>query len=476
MPGEAVVLALDLGTSCAKGALYTRSGEQVSLASRDYPVARPAPGFVEQRPEDYVEAARDIVRRLLQTAYPVAAVGFSTQTPTLVFCDAAGRPVFPAILWQDSRAGEEARWLLEHADDSARRQWFGLDLPIGAATAPAKLLWMPRHVPEIWRSVRWVMQPKDFVAAQLTGRFTTDHWCAKGLAHFPSGAVRPEWLELIGKAESPCPEVLYPHAVNGVVTGDAAEAWGLRAGTIVTVGWSDALAGILAAGALHEEGRGFVLSGTSEIVGVSRTGGPQAAGLFLTPPEVLPLRNLELHYGPTQAGGSCLEWAAALFSMDVEQALAALPAGLCDIVFRPYLEGERAPFWDHTLRAGFDGLRTSHRMPDLVHAVLQGVALHERLVLECAGCAPGAAVVLAGGAARHRGWNQLRADILQRRILVMLDAEASLRGAALLAWSAAGAIDLAQPPDTWLAGCEILPDLSCASKSEELYQRFCLNR
>jgi len=475
MPGEAVVLALDVGTSSAKGALYTRTGVQVSLTSREYPVARPAPGFAEQRPEDYAEAARAITRRLLQAGHPVAAVGFSTQTPTLVCCDAAGRPVFPAILWQDSRAGEEARWLLEHVDASVRRQWFGLDLPIGAAAAPAKLLWMPRHVPEIWRAVRWVMQPKDFVAAQLTGRFTTDHWCAKGLAHFPSGVARPEWLELIEKAESPCPEVCYPHAVNGAVTRDAAAAWGLRAGTIVTVGWSDALAGILATQALHETGRGFVLGGTSEIVGVSRTGGPQAPGLFLTPPEVLPVRNLELHYGPTQAGGSCLEWAASLFSMSVEQALAALPAGLCDIVFRPYLEGERAPFWDHTLKASFDGLRTGHRMPDLLHAVLQGVALHERLVLERAGCAPGAAVVLAGGAARHPGWNQLRADILQRRILVMQDAEASLRGAALLAWSAAGAIDLAQPPDAWFAAREILPDPSCASKSEELYQRFCLN-
>ncbi len=476
MRDDAVVLSLDLGTGSAKGALYTRAGERVALSSVDYPVARPAAGFVEQRPEDYVDAAREITRRLVRESPSIAAVGFSTQTPTLVFCDAAGRPVAPAILWQDTRAGDEAAWLLEHADAAARRAWFGLELPIGAATAPAKLLWMARHASETWHATRWVMQPKDYVAAQLTGRFTTDHWCAKGLAHFPSGTPNTDYLKLLDKSESPCPVVRFPNETNGTVTASAAEAWSLDGGTPVTVGWSDALAGILATGALHEAGRGFVLSGTSEIVGIGRHSGPHASGLFLVPPEVLPIRDLELHYGPTHAGGSCLEWVAALFSISVEQALAALPDGLTDIVFRPYLEGERAPYWDHTLTAHFDGLRAQHRMPDLVHAVLQGVALHERLVLEHAGCDASAPVVIAGGAARHQGWNQLRANILQRRILVMEDAEASLRGAALLAWSATGELTLSDPPPTWFASGELEPNTSLATQSNILMSRFRLNR
>ncbi len=429
----------------------------MATAAVAYPLATPRPGFVEQDPEDYRRATEEVAQRLCTEGRPVCMV-FSTQTPTLVLLDEALRPVAPAIVWQDSRAGEEAA-VLGQIDAETRRRWFGMDLPIGAATTPAKLLWLRRHAPEIWARTRWVVQPKDYVAAALTGRLATDAWCAKGIAHLESGVMHEEWREYLGKAVSICPPVVSTRAVVG--------EW--QASRVVN-GWSDAMCAILATGAMAEERLGFVMTGTSEIIGLSRTGPQAAQGLFHVPPHVLETERLALHYGPTQAGGSCLEWIAGVLGRSVAEAMAlcADGDGLSGILCRPYWQGERAPYWDHTLTASFEGLRGGHTAADLVHAVLQGVALQERLVLETAEQdEPAHAVVLAGGAARDARWNQLRADVLQREVVAMDDGEASLRGAAMLGWRAVG-----EGPCEWRGGSAIRPREQYREQAAELFARF----
>jgi xylulokinase len=424
------VLALDLGTSSCKGALYTSDGRRVALASEGYPVRNPQPGYSEQAPADYLQAVHRLIERLASGG-DLHGIAFSTQTPTLVFLDGSGNPLGPAIVWQDSRAGAESSELtaIPHRED-----WFGMDLPIGATTTPPKLLWMTRHNKERWAATRWVVQPKDFVAFALTGHLATDRWCAKGIAHLHSGEMHPDWMALLGKHQSVCPAVRSTRAVIG--------KWN---GIPVINGWSDALAAILATGAMHTDRRAFVLTGTSEIIGISRHAAQVASGLFHVPPDVMEVPALSLHYGPTQAGGSCLDWIARILDKPVQQVLEMVPPGLTSIVFRPYLHGERAPFWDNNLTASFEGLRAQHGAADLVHAVLQGVAQHERVVLELAEQHETATqIVLAGGAARNTAWNRIRAAVLQRPLLVMKDTEASLRGAALLGWSA---LDNSDPAD-----------------------------
>ncbi len=466
-----LVLALDLGTSGCKGALYTEGGQRVALASAEYAVVRPHPNWAEQAPADYLETARRVCRELQFEGASIAALGFSTQTPTLVFCDDQGTAVAPAIVWQDTRAEDEAAWLEAHTSQSTRREWFGADLPLGAASTSPKLLWMARHSAPQWTRTRWVVQPKDYVAFHLTGEIAADAWCAKGIAHLDTGAMHPAWMDLLAKNASISPRLLKPEAISGRVVR---EDWGIPAGTPVITGWSDALAGILATGALHRQGHGFVLAGTSEIVGMSRTESPQADGLFRVPGDLIDLEGLELHFGPTQAGGASLEWAARLFGRTPGQLLESLPGcGLSEIVFRPYLYGERAPYWNHSLTATFEGLNAGHGMAEMTHAILQGVALQEKLVLARAERGqPVDEVMLAGGAARDPRWNQLRANVLQRRCVVMDDIEASLRGVAVLAWAAVKPGFLKRPPEGWFSGEELLPEPQWGPVSERLMERF----
>ncbi len=480
-----VVLSLDLGTSQCKGALYSAAGENLGSASVQYELKHPASSFAEQEPLDYLESARRVCRDLALEAKnkqaTIMAVGLSTQTPTLVFCDQAGRAIYPAVIWQDSRSGDEAKWLLEEISAEQREEWFGLDLPIGATATPAKLLWMKRHEPEIWQKTRWVAQPKDYVARSLSGEFTTDRWCAKGIVHLGSGQAHSGYLKLLGKGVSPSPPVMSPLDFNGVITAEASPEWALPAGIPVSVGWSDALAGILATGALHQEKLGFVLTGTSQIIGVSCKPRQHSQGMFRVPGDLIDIHGLELHYGPTQSGGCCLEWLARLLDRTPQQVLNILDArpDSCPnpILFRPYLYGERAPYWNHQLTASFEGLRGEHTLADLVHAVLQGIDLHERLVLECAKQdLPMDQVVVAGGAARNRHWDQLRADVLQCKVHVLNDPATSLRGAALLAWSALGTISIKEPPASWFSGHDLFPNRVHSRFYAELMDRFRLPR
>ena len=108
-------------------------------------------------------------------------------------------------------------------------------------------------------------------------------------------------------------------------------------------------------------------------------------------------------------------------------------------------------------------------------AVLQGVALQERLVLTCAELTTQAnEVVLAGGGARHMQWNQLRANVLQRPVMAMRDLEASLRGAALIGWAGLGALDLSNPPEQWFTADRMEPSPTWSRHAGELMDRFVL--
>jgi xylulokinase len=168
-----------------------------------------------------------------------------------------------------------------------------------------------------------------------------------------------------------------------------------------------------------------------------------------------------------------VEWFARLLGKSVDEMLRLLPqqlpTQLTTIVFRPYLYGERSPYFDHNLCASFDGIRGEHGPADLLQAVLQGVALQERLILECAERRqPVSVVAIAGGGARSDQWNHIRANILQRQLLILADSEASLRGAAMVAWRH----PLTEDKPTWIVGETVQPDPAYAQLSDSLMKRF----
>lgn len=401
-----------------------------------------ASGEAEQDPAGYLEAARRAIADC--GGPPPSGIGLAGQTPTLVLVGPDAEPVRPALTWQDHRAHAEAKVLAE--DLGAAEPWFGTNLPWTAAYPPAKLLWLARNEPDTVLRTRWALQPKDFVGLRLTGSPLSDPWSSKGLCNVQTKAAAEKPLSRTGWSPGVSPPLAQAWEPRGTVNAAGAAAFGVPRGTPVAVGWSDALAAMFAVGAF-EEPTGFVLTGTSSIVGVS-TAGPIAGDFRLLeiPATCAPLA---VSYGPTESAGGSLHWLARLLGCDIETALAlaASPAARSDIpMFVPYLAGERAPIWRTDVRGALLGLSAQDGAKEIAHAVVMGVCLSECDVLSLAEqhtSTTAAEVRVAGRGASQPPWLGARLAALGRPLRLLGEPDASALGAAMLAAAAANGGDLA---------------------------------
>lgn len=427
-------LGLDLGTSSIKGLLVGSDGRPLGRAQQAYPTHWPHPGWAQQNLADWLAAVGAVVRDLVPDG-TVDAVGVAGHTPSLITIDDRRQATGPAITWQDTRAGAEADELARHFGDE--RTLIGATLPWNAAYLPAKLLWLGRHG---IGDARWLLQPKDAINLALTGVAGTDIWGSKGLCRVDDGTVVSALFEYCDVPAVTLPPRLRPWQPLGTVDKHGSAWSGLRPGTPVAVGWTDALAGMLSVGAF-EEPRAFVLTGTSDIVGRSDTDRLADSHLLHVPLRCAPL---PVHYGPTQTSGAALLWLAELFGTSpgdmISTSMQADEAHTPRFV--PYLDGERAPVWRTDVRASFAGLSARTGRAELARAVLRGVALSNRHVLHLAG--HGDEPVHVGGAsALAHGWVRARLETFGVEIVLHEEPNLTASGAAMLAAVAAGRHDIA---------------------------------
>lgn len=433
-------LGVDVGTSSVKALAVADDGTVLARGHAEHPTRR-AGDRVEQNPDDWVRGLAAVVAQCADAGIPdgVAIVG---HTPSLVLADSERRAVLACLTWQDVRAGDEARELSRDVGDA--RPAVGTDLPWGPSYLPAKLLWAARHAPEALAEARWLLQPKDHVGYVLTGAAATDPWSSKGLCRVDAGAhpVAPV-LAAAGVDAALLPPRRDPWSLLGHVDTAGAVASGLPAGLPVAVGWSDALAGMAGVGAF-EEPSAFLLTGTSQIAGLTGAEPAGPAPLLTVPATCAPL---PICYGPTQAGGAALAWAAALLGRTPDElvtlAMTADPAAVPR--FLPYLDGERAPLWRPDVRGVLRDLDSAAGPAEIARAVMRGVALSTRHVLTTAADATGVPigpVHVGGRSAARPEWTRVHLETLGRPLVAHREPETAALGAAVLAAAAATGDDL----------------------------------
>ena len=432
-----IVAGFDVGTTAVKGVYVDASdGQILAEASWEYPLHRAREGYAEQDPTDWLaglQACREALDDDAPTASP-SAIGICSQVNTHVFVDDAFVPQHPAINWQDQRCAGAARELERRAGDDLERI-FGGPFAIDASYALSRALWLQQHESEAWASTRWVLSPKDFCVAVLTGAVNTDRVSPVGLVG-PDGEYLAGALALVDGATERMPPLAEFDARAGATSGTL----GFPAGLPVSVGTMDAWSSLYGSGVVRP-GQAAEISGTSEIVGVMAAMAGSAPGVI----SFQPVRGRYLHAGGTQAGGDALRWVARLLGLGVGDALAAAAAADPQpLVFLPHLAGERAPLWNADARAVFIGLTSNTTPGHLVRAVLEGVAHGARHLRECCESAAGFRVDvmrLSGGGAQSALWNQIRADCHRADMEQVACTMTGCVGAALMAGVAAGAAD-----------------------------------
>lgn len=416
-------LGIDLGTGSLKVAIVDEAGVERAAASAAYSLDTPQPGWAEIPVSRWWDALCAACARLdADERAAVRAIGFSGQMHGVVLADAAGRALRAALLWPDTRAHA----LLDAWPDPQPN-------PVAPGMAGPLLRWVLAHEPDVARSARWALQPKDWLRAALGGAIVADpsDACATALAA-PDGAWDRALIERLGLPSRWFAPLAASGEASGTLSIDAARALGLTAGVVLAAGAGDTPCAALGSG-LASDGDALLTTGTGgQILVTARTEPPARRGLH----RYRSASGGWYTMAAMQNVGVALEAARGWLSYDwaraYEDAFGAAPSAT--LAFLPYLSGERSPWLDPAARGGWLGAGLGDTRGTLMRAAFEGVAFALRAGLDAIreSGTPIATLKLAGGGSVDARWRQLLADVLDVELDAIDCPNAAGRGAALL--------------------------------------------
>lgn len=444
-------LGLDLGTSGLKGLVIDDTGAVLAEAAAPLTVARPAPGYAEQDPADWITAAQTVLRALSGKVDlgAVAGIGLSGHMHGATALDAADKVLRPCILWNDTRASVQAARL--DADPQFRAISGNIVFP--GFTAP-KLVWMADEEPDLFSHVAKVLLPKDYLRLWLTGAHVAEMSDAAGTSWLDVGAR--DWsdrlLNATGLTRDHMPALVEGSAQSGELRAELAQEFGLRAGIPVAGGAGDNAATAIGLG-IARGGQGFVSLGTSGVLFAATDGyAPAPETAVHTFCHALP--DTWHQMGVILAATDALNWFAGIAGATPAELTANLGALQAPgrALFLPYLGGERTPLNDAAIRGAFIGLAHATDRAAATRAVMEGVVY---ALVDCqhALAATGTqldTLLAAGGGARSEYWLSALATALDLPVQVPQAGEyGAALGAArlgLMAATGAGVDAMPLPP------------------------------
>jgi xylulokinase len=396
-----LVAGVDVSTQATKVLIVDPDDGRVVAVGRAQHEVTGTGGARETDPDVWWRALREALAET-ERAGDVAAISVAGQQHGLVTLDAKGRPLGPAILWNDTRSEDEARELTDAlGGGEAWAERVGV-VPVPSFTA-TRWAWLRRQDPDRAAATRAVRLPHDFLTERLCERAATDRGDVSGTAWWSTRDERyvDEVLDLIDLDPALLPEVLGPREPAGEVTSSAGRTLGLRGGTLVGPGTGDNMGAALGLGAAAGEPIvSLGTSGTAFAVMQERAVDPTGivAGFADASGRFLPLT-------ATLNATLAVDRVASWLGLDREAA-----AEQTGVVLLPYLDGERTPNLPRA--AGMvAGLRHATTREEILLAAYEGAvaSLVEALDLLAevgSGLTPSAAILLVGGGARGPVWQR----------------------------------------------------------------------
>ena len=435
MGARDVILGLDLGTSSLKGIFIDSAGEILGKYEVALSIHRDG-DIVEQSASEYAHALKEFIaldKSHHQLISRVQAIGLSGHTPSLVAIDGSGAPTAPVMIWQDNRAEVEARQLEDKFGNP--HPIVGTSLPWSPSATAAKAMWLTRHCPELVAKTRWLLQPKDYLGFLLTGEAISDPWSTKGLCNVRTKSALDAILDFIGWDTKVVPQLRDGSSTRGVTSAACESEFGIPRDIPVSVGWSDAMCGMLALGAFARP-TSFIITGTSAIVGTSSASEPTSdRPLYLIPSGSAPY---PVVFGPTQMSGGAISWGASLLGISEGEFVARGDSDTSAQVpiYLPYIAGERAPLWRNDIRGSFSEISIEHGPSAFARSTMEGICFAERQVLELSQRLTqtnAGEIVLSGRAGNDPHWLATRLRTMGQPLRVVDDLEITCRGSAILA-------------------------------------------
>jgi len=448
---DELILSIDIGTSAIKVGLFDiKDLNLITSLSQEYEIDYPYPNWAEQHPDVWYGIIVKLIRRLMKIekySENVIGIGISNTCPSLIPLDMNGNALRPAILFMDQRSIKQTKYILNKINLEEMTEITGNRIAPGTFSITS-MLWIKDNEPEIYRKTYKFVHANGYIASKLTGEVGIDPTNASLTGIFD--IKRIEWSnELISKIEfdeSKLPPILWSYTEIGELSENVARELNLVKGIPVAMGAADSACTALGLGAI-KPGRICETTGTSSVL-MAITNIPKFDTRLLNRCHVK--KDLWICAGAMSTTGASLKWFKDKFALYevvvanelnvspyiiIDKEASKSPVGANNLIFLPYMMGERCPIWNPYARGAIIGLSLVHSRADIARAILEGIAYglrHNLEIMESLGIKIND-IRVAGAATRSKLWNQIKADVLKKRIITSSIKEVTLSGAAILA-------------------------------------------
>ena len=455
------IAGLDIGTTGCKLTVFSESGEYLGKAYRDYPVYRGSAHEIDAG--KILDAVLAVIREMAEKHPDIGGIGVTSFGESFVLAGDGEDPLLPTMLYTDPRGAEEVRELEEKIGSGEIARITGLrahemySLP--------KLMWVKKHLPDVWKQVKHIFLIEDYVVWLLTGTAQIDYSLATRTQAFDISKLEfsQEILDAAGIPAELFSKPVPTGTSAGPVKPEVAEKTGLGTDTIVVSVSHDQVAAAVGAGAFDAsvavDGAGTVECLTP-IFDSLPDPDVMYNGYFSVVPYVIP--GTYVAYAFSYTGGALIQWCSeTLAGKEAELAKARgisvnefleeqyadmqesgrrekdVPTGLLVL---PHFAGAATPYMDTGSKGAILGLTMDTTVADLYRACLEGV-VYEMMVN--AEALKGSGVKFerlnaTGGGARSALWMQMKANALNVPITALKTADAGTVGSAMLTGVAAG--------------------------------------
>ena len=472
-----LILALDLGTSSCRSALFDVHGRRFldTTAQQSYQLHTDKQGKAELDAAFVLQALRTCITTTLATrdgdrrlrAQPIAAVGTSCFGHSLIGVAESGRALTPIITWADSRMRETAGLLRTKHDE--RRIHARSGCMIRASFWPAKLRWLAKTKPAVVKRVRQWMSPAEWLYQQFCGEVRIAHGMATGTGLYNPRlrAYDPELLKMAGVSER-----VLPHIGDEPLhlRPDLADEWPALSEAHWFPAIFDGAASNLGSGATAP-GCAAINVGTSAAVRImyhtSRSAPAKAPfGLFCYRVDA----ERHLIGGAVSNAGNLRAWCLRELRLPddpdlIEKTLAKRRTPDHGLLVLPFWNAERAPNWSEDASGTVVGITQATTAMDLLQAITESSYYRLATIVDYIPAGSSPRFLVGGGIQRSPSSLQRLADVMRRPLTALDEPEASLRGAAIFALERLGQRALLAPA----TGRTVKPD-------EKRAKRYALER
>ena len=456
------LLGVDLGTTAIKAGLFAENGELIHEATENYDLMYPAPNFVEQTPEVYWKAFCIALKKIVSHANKkedIVALSLSAQGETIVPIDRNGNPLQNFIVWLDNRAQAEAEYLAERFDSKHLHQITGQAHMI-ALSPGAKILWIRRNRPEIFKKAYKFLLIEDYFFYRLAGVFKAEGslWCTSHLLDINNGSWWPEMMEELGIDENQLPQLFDSGSPIGTIIPEVADEISLPHHLLLVMGGLDQACGAI--------GVGNVRPGIfSESTGAALVTCTMTDHIVLDEDGTLPcfysaIPGIYMIHA-FSSGGIAYKWLRDALCEDfthaeetgeienayvtMDELAAGIPAASEGVIVLPHFNGSGPPDCNQYAKCVIWGLGLHHKRAHIIRAFMESIAVNiERMIAASENLLDIKIdeIRSMGGGAMSSLWCQIKSDITGIPVVTMKNTQDSAcLGAMILAGVGAGLFD-----------------------------------